>query len=108
MLFLARSRKEVPREREEEATGEPSAAASPKKKQKTRAARRFTGEDRSKKSDDGKYSHNKKGIEICRLFNFRSLRITESPRTVQSRPQPPMPYLLGASSGPKLALERLI
>lgn len=68
-LFLARSRKDAPREREEEARGEPSAAASPKKGQKTRAARRFTGEDQSKKAEDGKYSHNRKGIEICRLFN---------------------------------------
>ena len=67
-LYLARHRREGGREREEADTAKPS-NGSPQEKQKTRANRRYQGEDQSKKGDDGRFSHNRKGIEICRLYN---------------------------------------
>lgn len=67
-LYLARHRREGGREREEADTAKPS-NGSPQEKQKTRANRRYQGEDQSKKGEDGRFSHNRKGIEICRLYN---------------------------------------
>eukprot|EP00435_Cladocopium_sp_Y103_P017556 s2656_g4.t1 len=65
-LFLARNKREGGTEPSEETT---KPAGSPNKRPKTRASRRYTGEDKSRKGSDGKYELNRKGIEICRLYN---------------------------------------
>ena len=62
-LYLARNKRESA-DKDDEAPR----SSGPLKK-KTRAARRFSGEDKSKKGEDGRYSHNRKGIEICRAYN---------------------------------------
>eukprot|EP00435_Cladocopium_sp_Y103_P007503 s3840_g2.t1 len=67
-LFLARHKKERPREDEE-----PSAAAgSPTKRQKktSRPSRRgYVGDDHSEKDAEGLYVKNRRGVEICKNFN---------------------------------------
>ena len=68
-LYLARHRREGGREREEGGETPKADGASPKKKAKTRATRRHQGEDLSRKGDDGRYAVNRKGVEICRLYN---------------------------------------
>lgn len=45
------------------------AADRPKAKKKTRAARRFQGIDNSKLGADGLFTLNRKGLEVCSLFN---------------------------------------
>lgn len=64
-LFLARNKREVATPEGDES----KPASSPSKKTKTRAARRFTGEDKSRKGEDGNFTLNRKGIEICKLYN---------------------------------------
>ena len=44
-------------------------ADEPPRKPKKRANRRYQGEDKSKQDSGGVYSHNRKGIEICRAYN---------------------------------------
>eukprot|EP00435_Cladocopium_sp_Y103_P070661 s1426_g35.t1 len=69
-LYLAKHRKDAGREREDADAPRSSAAGSlPKRPKTTRAARRHQGEDKSKKSEDGRFYLNRKGLEICRLYN---------------------------------------
>ena len=61
-LFLSRNKRSEARE-----PGSPPPARGEATK-KRRALRRHAGDDLSKKGSDGKYTHNRKGIEICRLY----------------------------------------
>ena len=64
LLFLTRNKRDQgPRASEQSQPGE-----QPRTK-RTRASRRFQGDDKSKTGTDGLYTHNRKGIEVCRLFN---------------------------------------
>lgn len=64
LLYLTRNKREqAPRASEQAQPGDQPTA------KRTRPARRFTGEDKSKTGSDGLYTHNRKGIEVCRLFN---------------------------------------
>ena len=65
LLYLTRNKREAaPKVDAPHAGDHPQA-----KKSKTRAARRYQGEDKSHMGTDGLYTHNRKGLEICRLFN---------------------------------------
>lgn len=60
--FLARGK----RESKDASPGRPGPSEPAKKK--NRANRRYTGEDLSKKGEGGHYTHNRKGLEICKLY----------------------------------------
>ena len=68
LMFVARNKRADPKEpRDDDALG-----ASPKRSKHdkgTRAKRRHTGEDKSKKGPDGTFQLNRKGIEVCALYN---------------------------------------
>ncbi len=59
-LWLARNKRE---------SGEGQQVVNPDKKRKTRANRRTTGEDKSVKGEDGIFTLNRKGLEICTSYN---------------------------------------
>lgn len=54
------------------ATGEEDVAGpdvgNNQKKKKARASRRYSGDDKSKQDSSGHYTHNRKGVEICRAY----------------------------------------
>eukprot|EP00435_Cladocopium_sp_Y103_P056820 s1791_g19.t1 len=64
LLYMTRNKRDT---KAPESSGTASDQAN--KRPKTRAARRFTGTDQSRKGDDGLFSHNRKGVEVCRLYN---------------------------------------
>ena len=66
LMFVARNKREPASESKPD--DRPTNEGVPKR-QKVRANRRYTGEDRSKKNQEGLYSLNRKGIEICHLYN---------------------------------------
>ena len=66
LMFVARNKREPATEGKPD--DRPSNEGVPKR-QKVRANRRYTGEDRSKKNQEGLYSLNRKGVEICLLYN---------------------------------------
>ena len=63
-LFLARSKRATaePEEDEGDVGGEP-------KRRKGRSNRTYKGDNHSKKDKAGLYTHNRRGVEICRLYN---------------------------------------
>ncbi|CAK9112932.1 Uncharacterized protein SCF082_LOCUS52358, partial [Durusdinium trenchii] len=63
-LFLARS-KRAPTGGEDEELPDGEA----KRRRAGRSNRTYKGEDKSRKGTDGTYSHNRRGVEICRLYN---------------------------------------
>ena len=64
LLYLTRNKREqAPR------ASEPSQPADQPRAKRTRPTRRYQGDDKSKTGTDGLYTHNRKGIEVCRLFN---------------------------------------
>ena len=68
-LFLARHKRDLGPVKEEHlgSTGQGSPSKKPKK---NRAPRRgYVGEDLSERDNDGLYSKNRRGVEICRNFN---------------------------------------
>ena len=66
LLYLTRNKRDpAPARADAHHAGEPPQS----KRAKTRAARRYQGDDKSRQGTDGLYSHNRKGLEICRLFN---------------------------------------
>ena len=63
-LFLARA-KRSPGAADEEDQQEGDS----KRRKGQRTNRTYKGEDKSKRGSDGTYSHNRRGVEICRLYN---------------------------------------
>ena len=68
-LFLARVKKtETPSASHQTPHAQPAREANKQPAKKARAQRRYTGEDKSVRNDEGIYTHNRRGIEICRLY----------------------------------------
>lgn len=67
-LFLARNRKEAPAA-VSDAAGEERDTTGKKRKRGSRPQRRHQGDDLSQKDDNGNFTHNRKGIEVCRGYN---------------------------------------
>lgn len=61
-LFLARNKRPP-------GGDDPDSSAAEPKRRRGRNNRTYRGEDHSQKGTDGTYSHNRKGLEICRLYN---------------------------------------
>ena len=67
-LFLARVKKSDTPSASHQAT--PGREPNKQPTKKARAQRRYTGEDKSAKNDEGVYTHNRRGVEICRLYGL--------------------------------------
>ena len=65
-LWLSRAKREQTTRTPSDSRPEGEAGDRPKKKQK-RATRHYNSEDKSRKDGD-RYTHNRKGVEICRLY----------------------------------------
>ena len=68
LMFVARNK----RPDTKDARDDDNPGTSPKRSKAdkgTRAKRRHTGEDKSKKGADGTFQLNRKGIEVCALYN---------------------------------------